>query len=201
MTRMLLLTALVAVTFTLASCQAVGIVEDPKTLNRAKAQAMIEQSDAFQKPLDFNFQLAPTNPRVFVMRHFGYVEPEELALTEKGRRLWGELGFQVKDGAVPLAHKELIEVSGISTSGNDADAKFSWRWVPNDAGKALVLDSPEFKALPEDLQAKVRRPAGTSTMIFGGSSDSGIAYGGTRQGTANLQLFDDGWRARAVYTF
>jgi hypothetical protein len=189
----------VAIVLTTA-CQTIGITDDPKVLTRPKAAAMIKPSSALLKTVNIYFVAQPHNQQILVARHFGYIEPDKLALTEKGKQLWRDLNLQVLDIVVPAAHAELLEVTGISTSGNSASAKFTWHWIPNDIGKALVIDSPEFKALPEDLQAKIRQPIPAATAAFMGSN-AGISFGGVRTGIANFQLYDDGWRARDVYTF
>jgi hypothetical protein len=39
---------------------------------------------------------------------------------------------------VPIAKRELIEVTGISKAGNFADVEFQWKWIPvNEVGTAL----------------------------------------------------------------
>lgn len=183
-----------------AACQTVGITDDPKVLNRAKATTIIKQAPALLKTVNINFLAQPHNQQILVAQHFGYIEPDKLVLTDKGKQLWSDLNLQVDDDAVPVAHAQFIEISGISTSGNASDVHFTWQWIPNEIGKALVLGSPEFQALPAELQAKLRQPIPAATIAFQGSS-AGIDFGGVRQGIANFQLFDDGWRARNVYTF
>ncbi len=191
--------ALIAL-FVFNACQTIGITDDPKVLNRAKAATMIKTSPAFQKTVDIKFEIQPNNPQLLVARYLGYLDPDKPVLTEKGKQLWRDMNFEVADYAVPLAHAELIDITGISTSGNASDVHFTWQWIPNDVGRALVIDSPEFKALPEDLQSKIRQPPPAATAAFA-SANSGINYGGVRKGIANFQLYDDGWRARNVYTF
>lgn len=196
--RHILTTLFVALALT--ACQTVGITDDPKVLSRAKAATAIKQAPAFQKVLDINFHLQPNNPQILVARHLGYIETDSLALTERGRQLWRDMNRQVNEHAVPVAHAELVEITGISTSGNAADAKLTWQWVTNEVGKALVIDSPEFKALPGDLQTKIRQPPRAATPAFA-SGNSGIVFGGVRRGTSNFQLYDDGWRVTGVYLF
>ena len=189
--------ALLVVISVLMGCQR---MEDPKVLNRERATTLITQAPAFQKVLDINFHLQPNNPQVLVARYLGYVEPDELALTEKGRQLWRDINLQVNEHAVPIAYTQFGEVTGISTSSNVADGKFTWQWVPNDVGKALVIDSSEFRALPGDIQTKIRQPPRAMTPAFA-SGNSGVNFGGVRQGTGNFQLYDDGWRLKNTYLF
>jgi hypothetical protein len=174
--------------------------EDPKVLSRERAATLIKQSSAFQKTVDIKFELQPNNPQILVARFFGYLDPDKPVLTEKGKQLWRDLNLQVVDYAVPVAHAQLNEVSGISTSGNAADAKFSWQWIPNEIGKALVIDSDEFKALPGDIQTKIRQSPPAATPAFA-LPNSGVNFGGIRAGTSNFQLYDDGWRLKNVYLF
>ncbi|HKO56705.1 MAG TPA: hypothetical protein VJ276_12580, partial [Thermoanaerobaculia bacterium] len=46
---------------------------------------------------------------------------------------------------VPLARKELIAVQAV----NGDKVAFTWRWVPNDVGKALQFDETEQRATAE----------------------------------------------------
>lgn len=185
----------------LNACQSIGITDDPKVLSRPKAAAIIKQSPAMQKLVMIKFEVQPYNPQILVAQHFGYMETGKLALTEKGRQLWRDWGFQVDEHIVPVARAQFVQITGISASGSTAEVHFTWQWEPNDAGKALVIGSPEFNALPNDIQTKLRQPMpGVMMLPFGGST-SGIEYGGVRKGTSNFELFDDGWRARDVYTF
>jgi len=189
--------ALLAIVCALIGCQR---AEDPKVLSRERAATLIKQAGSFQKVLDINFYLQPGNPQILVARHFGYIETDKLELTERGRQLWRDMNLRVNEHAVPIARTQFNEVSGISTSGNAADGKFTWQWIPNDVGKALIIDSPEFRSLPEDIQTKIRQPPRAMTPAFA-SGNSGFNFGGVRQGTGNFQLYDDGWRLRNVYLF
>lgn len=195
----ILATLLTAIVLTTA-CQTVGITDDPKVLSRTKAATIIKQAPALLKTVNINFLAQPHNQQIVVAQHFGYIEPDKLVLTEKGRQLWRELNLQIDEHAVPVATPQFLEITGISTSGNASDVHFTWQWIPNEIGKALVIGSPEFQALPAELQAKLQQPIPAATAAFMGSN-AGIDFGGVRQGIANFQLFDDGWRARNVYTF
>jgi hypothetical protein len=40
--------------------------------------------------------------------------------------------------SIPVAHRELLAVTGIAKQGNTADVEFTWRWIPlNEVGAAL----------------------------------------------------------------
>lgn len=198
--KKVLLAVIALLALTVSACQTIGITDDPKTLTRPKAAAMIKSSSGFFRVLDVNFEVQPNNQQVLVARHFGYIEPDKPVLTERGRQLWRDLNMRVYENSVPLAIAEFLEVTGISTRGNAADVKFTWKWMPNEIGKALVIGSPEFNELPSDLQAKIRQPPRVAMPMLAGPN-AGIVFGGVRPGTANLQLYDDGWRARNVYKF
>lgn len=47
--------------------------------------------------------------------------------------------------AVPTARRELVQITGISKSGNQADVDFRWKWVPlNEVGEALYNRGVEY---------------------------------------------------------
>ena len=48
---------------------------------------------------------------------------------------------------VPIANRELIEVTGISKNGSLADVDFSWKWVPvNEVGSALYSGGMRYNS-------------------------------------------------------
>jgi hypothetical protein len=48
---------------------------------------------------------------------------------------------------VPIANRELIEVTGISKSGNVADVEFSWKWIAvNEVGAALYSGGTPYNS-------------------------------------------------------
>jgi len=48
---------------------------------------------------------------------------------------------------VPIANRELIEVTGISKNGGLADVDFSWKWVPvNEVGSALYSGGMRYNS-------------------------------------------------------
>jgi hypothetical protein len=190
------LLAVLVVASVLLGCQG----GDPKNLTRDRAAELIKKAPGFQKLISVNFYLQPRNPQNLVARHLGYIEPDQLVLTARGRQLWRDMNLSIDEHSLPVARAELDEVTGISTSGNAADGHFTWHWIPNDLGKALIVDSFEFKALPDDLQTKIRQPPPAMTPAFA-TGNSGLVFGGSRRGTANFQLYDDGWRVTHVYLF
>jgi len=98
-----------------------------------------------------------------------------ISLTEKGQqksREWKKEEGMSGDSTVPtevhwtvpVATRELIEVTGIMTEGKMARVEYTWKCAPNDVGQNLA----------EELQ-------------------------GTGHGTADFQLYDDGWRLIGVH--
>jgi hypothetical protein len=108
-------------------------------------------------------------------------------LTERGEKATaveqaGEVGL-----SVALARKEIVEVTGITKSGDAiAQAQYTWRETPTEAGQAFVPDTPEYESLPASLQQLLEQRRQTKD------------YRKTKRGAAVFQLFDDGWRLTAV---
>jgi hypothetical protein len=49
--------------------------------------------------------------------------------------------------AVQVAHRELVEITGISKAGNFADVEFTWHWVPtNEVGTALYDSGVHYRS-------------------------------------------------------
>lgn len=112
------------------------------------------------------------------------VEP---VLTEKGERLTFSGQADRDTSAVPLARKELVEVTGIIKTGDAiAQAQFTWKEVSTEAGRAFVPDSPEYQGLSASLQQTL------------GQRNLTKEFGKIKRGTATFQLYDDGWRLAAV---
>jgi hypothetical protein len=112
-----------------------------------------------------------------------YVEP---VLTEKGKTfVSGERG--ARDAfVVPLAHRELLEVTGITKTGDViAKAQYMWREVPTEVGRAFVPGTPEYQGLPASLRQTLAQRNQTKE------------YGKNKRGTTVFHLYDDGWRLGA----
>lgn len=74
---------------------------------------------------------------------------EDVALTPLGveafRDLIPDSSTSAQYFVVPIANRELLEVTGISKNGNFADVDFSWKWVPiNEIGGALYSGSLKY---------------------------------------------------------
>ena len=49
--------------------------------------------------------------------------------------------------SVPVAHRQLIGISGITRSGTSADVEFLWKWVPlNEVGAALYAGGVQYRS-------------------------------------------------------
>ncbi len=49
--------------------------------------------------------------------------------------------------SVPVARRELLDVTGITKNGNVADVDFQWKWAPlNEVGAALYTESVEYSS-------------------------------------------------------
>ena len=49
--------------------------------------------------------------------------------------------------AIPVARRELVEISGVSKQGNIADVDFTWKWIPlNEIGAALYSSELHYKS-------------------------------------------------------
>jgi hypothetical protein len=104
-------------------------------------------------------------------------------LTRKGSELAS--GGREAQGApsVRLAGRELVEVTGITKTGNQtAQAEYTGKEVPTAAGRAFVPGSQESESLP----ATLRQALGERNL----TKD----FDKVRRGRAVFQLYDDGWR-------
>jgi hypothetical protein len=108
-------------------------------------------------------------------------------LTERGEKTAAAGQVEQAGQSIVLAHRELVEVTGITKSGDVvAQAQYTWREAPTEAGQAFVPGTPEYERLPASLRQVLEQRHQTKD------------YGKTKRGTAVFQLFDDGWRLTAV---
>lgn len=153
-----------------------------------------------------------SHPDLAVLAHVGLVEfkvkgieyPNSASspvtvtasLTGEGRtasRGWQQLG---EGWAIPIARRELVEVTGLWGGEGDskkARAEYTWRWNPVGVGTSFDTSNRDYQNLPESTR---RNPAGTSFAdALGGVGRVTFFDGGkTQKGSATLQLYDDGWR-------
>jgi hypothetical protein len=158
-------------------------------------------------------------PQVAVANHFGLVEPqltrkndkpvypsqlrgywhfnERYVATDKGKKMWEEIGFSPSETSIPIAQREFIgEVTGITKQGEvNVLVEFKWRWKPNEVGKSLDTTTDEFKQLPEKIRKDLVEP-----NIYV-SQERTRSWGNERLGKAMFQKYDDGWRLISVGLF
>lgn len=115
------------------------------------------------------------------------------SLTDKGREMNQKAGKDKNEQAVVLYQKEVVEVTGITNSGeNRAQAKFTWRAIPTVVGEAFDTKSQTYQSLPPKLQQLVSGPRGVF-QLAPLSSTLGTGYG-EKKAMAIFQRYDDGWR-------
>ena len=86
----------------------------------------------------------------------------DLMLTEKGRN---DRRFLMRSNGildvVPLAKKELGEVTRVRDADGEVTVDFTWRWIPNEVGTALVSGPTHDRyAAPQN---------GTATLLHDGT--------------------------------
>ena len=117
-------------------------------------------------------------------------------LTDKGRSASGEWQRSGDGWAVPIARRELVEVTGLTGGEGEAktaSAEYTWRWQPTEIGKYFDTSSPEHQGLPDTIRrnlggvsmADVMRQLGGVVVFDGGKPQTA---------TASFRLYDDGWR-------
>jgi hypothetical protein len=117
----------------------------------------------------------------------------EAVLTDKGRELAKSQGM-TGDKAVPLARRELVEVTGVRKEGIRGEADFTWKAVPTEAGKAFDPSSDTFKSLPAGLREALTKGRGVGP--FAASAAAG--WSGVKRAGAAFQKYDDGWRLMGI---
>ena len=159
-------------------------------------------------------------PQVAVADHFGLVKPElkrindkpdkpsslrgywnfneRYVVTEKGRKMWEDLGLPVNETAIPLATADFLEITGITKQGEtNAVAEFKWKRNPNEIGKVFDQSTEEYKRLPEELKKNLTEiNAYISPARFHSWEPDK-----PRSGKAMFQKYDDGWRLTSLGLF
>lgn len=156
-----------------------------------------------------------SNLALAVLRHLGYAEvratlvrharvhdralPEpwvfnlEPTLTDKGREAAKSQGL-AGDKSVPLARREVVEVTGVRKEGIRGEAEFIWKAVPTEAGKAFDPTSDTFKSLPPELREALTKSRGIGPF----ASSATIDWADVHKTNAVFQKYDDGWRLTGV---
>lgn len=121
---------------------------------------------------------------------------ERYLLSDKAKTLWKQYNLPPTADTVPLAGKEIAEITGITKQGDDAaTAQFTWKFVPNEAGKAFDTSTAEFKALPARLQQLLEGTLPEKQQYR--TENKTMSFAAIRQGQANFRRYD-GWRLEAV---
>lgn len=161
-------------------------------------------------------------PQVAVVNHLGLVEVRVKAMdleeskrrfmdggaywhldekylpTDKGKELWKEYNLPPTADTLPVAKKEITEITGITKQGEDAvQAQFTWKFVPNEVGKAFDTTTSEFNNLPANLQQLLDGTLPGSDVVFKRNNQT-MSFAAARQGQAMFRRYDDGWRLEAV---
>ena len=123
---------------------------------------------------------------------------EKYLLTDKGKELWKEYNSPPTADTLPVAKKEIAEITGITKQGKDAaQAQFTWKFIPNEVGKAFDASTLEFKNLPANLQQLLDGTLPASDVVFKRKNHT-MSFAAVRQGQATFRRYDDGWRLEAV---
>jgi len=131
-------------------------------LTRRLATDLISASSAFRTQQPFTLQIgivsnqSYVSPETLVFEHHGWISAApvrcsaglapppcwDILLTPLGvdtiRPLVPSEQADRSSLEFPVARRELVEVTGISKEGTQADVEFTWKWVPlNEVGAAL----------------------------------------------------------------
>lgn len=138
----------------------------------------------------------------FKVNHIEYPNsassPVEVAatLTDEGRSASGKWQRSGDGWTIPIAQRELVEVTGLTGGEGEAktaSAEYTWRWQPTEIGKYFDTSRPEHRGLPESIRrnlggvsmADVLRQLGEVVVFDSGKNQTG---------SASFRLYDDGWR-------
>jgi hypothetical protein len=196
----------------------IEFIQGNAALGRSKGSIQ-SQSDNEPEPEAVERRIAShyaANPQMAVASHFGLIDtqvkrtndkPEPLTVassywffderytvTEKGKKIWEEIGFPANETAVPIAEKELTEVTGVTKQGDTVLlVEYKWKWKPNEIGEALDSSTEEFKRLPEKIRSDLLAPEGLK------SKNQSMSWGGDQKATAKFQKYDEGWRIVSAF--
>ncbi|HEX8163538.1 MAG TPA: hypothetical protein VF538_16835 [Pyrinomonadaceae bacterium] len=190
----------------------VVILKDQKELPLRPESPDETEQEARARVIDMHLS---SNPALAVLRRLGYTEvratlvrharvpdralPEpwvfnlELTLTDKGREAAKSQGL-TDDKTVPLARREVVEVTGVRKEGIRGEAEFTWKAVPTEAGQAFDLTSDTFKSLPPELREALTKARGIGPF----ASSATIDWADVHKTSAVFQKYDDGWRLTGV---
>jgi hypothetical protein len=138
-------------------------------LTRRLARDLIAAAEAFKTPQDFSLTTGLLSNRDFnspenlVLQRRGWiigtqqpcnpgVEPApcwDVVLSPAGVEIFKPLmpNAASEISTVHVAHRELVDITGISKAGNLADVEFTWHWVPtNEVGTALYDSGVRYRS-------------------------------------------------------
>jgi hypothetical protein len=121
----------------------------------------------------------------------------DINLSDAGQKLWRDLGMEIDHSSVPLARRKLIAVTGITGGGKEAraTAEFTWQWEPTPAGAAMSRGTPDFERLPNEVKSLFDS---SESFMPTFKVKTPLNLGGTGQGIAIFQRYDDGWRIESI---
>lgn len=158
-------------------------------LTRPRAKAIVEESAEFKTPasepiwLGTDFRMGDPIPQSIrwdladdLVSHF-YLEKngEEFTIGPEGKKLeseWGRDPHRENSRLIPLATRNIVEITGVALDGDTARVEFTWRYKWARIG-AHMADAGHYSG--ERLRA-------------GYNNDK------IRPGFALLRRYDDGWR-------
>lgn len=161
------------------------------TLEPEKAAAALRGHERFAQPLVIGLPLGPTahvhpasaREAAQVLAQRGDVvvaatEPLEIRLTPQGNRRLGAGGWALGEApvrtlSVPVARRDLVQVSDVEPKPGGGVVSFDWRWVMTDVGREL-------------------RAAGVPLQDWGLRIDDRHTF----KGVAELTLSGDRWLIR-----
>jgi len=140
-------------------------------LTRRLATDLIASSDSFKSTEQFGLHTGVMSnkdyisPEYLVLQRHGWITGAakacpagvapppcwQVALTPIGVDTFHDLISNGDANAdyfnVPVAHRQLIGVTGISRSGGSANVEFLWKWVPlNEVGAALYAGGVQYRS-------------------------------------------------------
>ena len=177
----------------------------PNGLDKASPDESREQAQqrVLERELQWQPQMAAANKLGLVNLTADFVKEEKAFIqtptqwvfkvtaraNDKGKALWKDYKLPETDESLPIARKEIIEITGITKLGeNQATADFTYKWIPNELGKMLDPTTEEFKKLPAEMQKGLTGKGSESNQ------NKSFDWSGERHGKALFQKYDDGWR-------
>lgn len=119
-----------------------------------------------------------------------------VTLTDKGRSASDEWQRAGNGWTIPIAQRELVEVTGLTGVEGEAKtarAEYTWRWQPTEIGKYFDTSRREHQGLPESS----RRTLGGVSMADMMRQLGGVTVFDSskmQNASASFRLYDDGWR-------